>query len=275
MITRIRRILDWFSGKKYGTSFVNLLKIILSPPTSLKRRIRSKKMIRQIKETEKYYIVYFKVVEHPLYYPKNMPLEALEHVISELCYDFDDHYYEINETKVGTDDVVVDCGAAEGLFSLLIEKRCKKVYVVEPLPDYLDSLKLTFENSENVEIIPYALGAKTGKGILSNENMCSSIITSGEGVNVEISTIDDLFYKKGIRISYIKSDLEGYDLAMLKGAENTIKQYHPKIAVTVYHKPDDGREIEEYLKRINPKYKIILKGVYYNPFKNYMLHAWM
>jgi FkbM family methyltransferase len=216
-----------------------------------------------------------KDIETPLYFPKKLPLESLWYCINELCFDYDDHYYEIDETKVAPDDIVVDSGAAEGLFSLLIMKRCEQVYTIEPLPDYIEALKLTFANASNVVIMPYALGEEKGKGLLSENSVGSSLINKGKGVSVDITTIDDLFFNKGVRISYIKSDTEGSDLAILKGAEKTIKKYKPKIAITVYHKPDECKQIFEYLKSINPGYKIKIKGMDYKTQRNVMLHAWM
>lgn len=271
MHTRIKRVIDWFSGNKYGTSFINLFKSLISPPAFKKYKL----VIRSIKETEKYYVIDLKDIKTPLYYSKKMPLERLWYSIKELCFDYDDHYYEIDETKVAPDDIVVDCGAAEGLFSLLIMNRCKQVYAVEPLPDFIETLKLTFANSSNVAILPYALGEEKGKGMLSEDNIASSLINSGKGISVDITTIDDLFFNKGIRISYIKSDTEGSDLAMLKGAEKTIKKYKPKIAITVYHKPDECKQIFEYLKSINPGYKTKIKGMDYVNQRDVMLHAWM
>jgi len=105
--------------------------------------------------------------------------------------------------------------------------------------------------------------------------VASSLINSGKGISVEVTTIDDLFFNKGIRISYIKSDTEGFDLAVLKGAEKTIRKYRPKIAVAVYHSPDECEQIFEYLRSINPGYKIKIKGMNYDTQRNMMLHAWM
>ena len=46
---------------------------------------------------------------------------------------------------------------------------------------------------------------------------------------------------------------------MLKGAENTIKKYKPKMAISVYHKPDDLLTIPKYIKEIVPEYKFSLR----------------
>jgi FkbM family methyltransferase len=271
MHPRLKRLTDWFSGKKYGTPFISLLKTIFSLPTFKKGQL----MIKSIKESGGFYSIELKGIKHKLYYPKNMPLDTLRYTIKELFFDYDDHYYEIKETKVSPGDVVVDCGAAEGLFPLMIMNRCKKVYAIEPLPDYIRSLKKTFADVPNVEVIQSAIGDKKGKGILKADDVASTLINSGDGISVEINTIDDLFFNKGIKVSYIKSDTEGFDLAVMKGAERTIKMFKPKIAVAVYHKADECEQIHDFIISLNLGYKIKIKGINYVTNANMLLHAWI
>jgi predicted LPLAT superfamily acyltransferase len=90
---------------------------------------------------------------------------------------------------------------------------------------------------------------------------------------VRIDTVDNLFFKRGIKIDYIKADLEGYEVEMLRGASKTIKSFSPKIAITTYHRYDHADKIVRLLKDINPKYKIKLKGLHANG-TYVMLHAW-
>jgi hypothetical protein len=60
-------------------------------------------------------------------------------------------------------------------------------------------------------------------------------------------------------------DIEGYELDALKGAERLIKKNKPKLAISIYHKPEDFFEIPLLLKRFVPEYKIYIK--HHAPFQ--------
>ena len=48
-------------------------------------------------------------------------------------------------------------------------------------------------------------------------------------VEVEIDTLDNIFYNNDIKVDFIKIDTEGYEYNILKGGEKTIKKYKPII----------------------------------------------
>ena len=59
--------------------------------------------------------------------------------------------------------------------------------------------------------------------------------------------------------TFIKMDIEGAELNALKGAENTIKNNAPKLAICLYHQLNDFWEIPMYLKRIMPEYSFYVR----------------
>ncbi|MDP2211825.1 MAG: FkbM family methyltransferase [Candidatus Aquicultor sp.] len=220
-------------------------------------------------------LVYLNGLERPLYYPKEFAIGSLCQVIAELCYPRDWHYYEIEQTRVTPGDVVVDCGAAEGLFGLLVADRAAKVYAIEPMTRFVESMRLTFSGFDNVEVLPVALSDQEGTAYISGCGISSTLSTFGDGDRVEVTTLDTLFIKQDIPVSYIKADLEGYELSMLKGARETIKKHSPKIAITTYHVAEHAESIAGYLKDINPQYRIKVKGVEERCGAPVMLHAWV
>lgn len=54
-------------------------------------------------------------------------------------------------------------------------------------------------------------------------------------------------------------DIEGSELAALRGAEKTIKKSKPKLAICVYHKPEDLITIPQFISSLVPEYKFFLR----------------
>lgn len=234
---------------------------------------KAKKVISGIELDGDLKKVYFKDIKHPMYYPANAPASSLERVICESFYQSNWHYYEIPQTRVDPGDVVIDCGAAEGLFSLLVANRCKKVFAIEPLENFSHCLKRTFADFHNVEVLKLGVSSQEGIATIS-ENDISSSLTLGSG-QIKVSTLDKLFFDKGQQVNYIKIDVEGFDVETLRGATEIIRCYKPKIAVAAYHDFSHAAEIKKLLLSIVPEYKIYTKGIYQETGSPVMLHAWI
>jgi len=269
MEMRSKIIKHWLCGKRHRVTFYELLKELLRKNPEA----RAKKVIENIKDNGEFLAIKLKNFDRTLYWPK-CDSPYFWTVFKEICYKHDWHYYEKPHTKVRKDDVVLDCGAAEGLFSLTIENRCKKVYAIEPLPLFANALHKTFHNSKNVEIIQCALSNQEGVSFITNEDVSSRIVEKSN-IQVKLSTVDKLFFEKDIPVNYIKADLEGSEPEMMQGAVKTITKYKPRIAITTYHKKNDANDIYKIIKSIDSKYNIEVIGIKPENGAAIMMHAWI
>lgn len=127
-------------------------------------------------------------------------------------------------------DLYFDIGAHLGEKSKpFIEKKIRTI-MVEPLPVCVRTLKRLYSKNSIVKIIPKGLGSKNTKKILSiNKQMPTvstfakhwksgrfSNLTWSEKTQIQITTLDALIKKFGDP-QYIKIDVEGYELNVLKG----------------------------------------------------------
>ncbi len=78
---------------------------------------QGKSRIVSVKSEGDYWKVKFAGFQ-PLFYPKDLPLYDLYIVAGENYNPTNWHYYNVPDTRVTKNDVVVDCGAAAGTFTL-------------------------------------------------------------------------------------------------------------------------------------------------------------
>jgi hypothetical protein len=98
---------------------------------------------------------------------------------------------------------------------------------------------------------------------LSDENVIANPIVlesyapgfSSRNQRVPLRSIDFLVNHNEIdRISFIKLDVEGAEMAALQGGRESIHRFKPKLAISLYHKPNDLFEIILHIKREFPFY---------------------
>lgn len=104
----------------------------------------------------------------------------------------------------------------------------------------------------------------------SSKVMSLSEVSSGEIVEIETETIDNVL--AGSEATFVKMDIEGSELEALKGARKTILKYHPTLAISIYHKPEDIIEIPAYIKSLVPEYRFYIRG-YHEDFTEIVLYA--
>ena len=81
-------------------------------------------------------------------------------------------------------------------------------------------------------------------------------------------------YLAGRPATFIKADIEGMELAMLHGAKETIRQYKPKMALSIYHNPAQLFEIAEYVNFLVPEYCMAVR--HHSPiFAESVLYCWV
>lgn len=141
----------------------------------------------------------------------------------------------------------IDIGANIGLWSVNMAKDFDILHAFEPVPMFLECWHKNMDTQvyakANYICHPVALGAKTGVVAMHNDYKNSYgdtfVETKAKPGNIakEVSmrTLDS-FELKGIDL--IKIDCEGYEYAVLQGAEKTIRREKP--CIIVEQKPGKG-----------------------------------
>lgn len=124
----------------------------------------------------------------------------------------------------------VDVGAHVGLWSMHLAKYFDSLYAFEPDFENLECLiKNVFDTTK---VHHCALGNGYGTSFLAKDFINTGknhIVDFGEGKQIIIKSLDSF----NLQPSYIKIDVEGYELFVLKGAEQTLKKCKPVIVMEV------------------------------------------
>lgn len=133
--------------------------------------------------------------------------------------------------------VALDVGAHVGLWTRVLAHEFHWVHAFEPLAGHHACLQRNCEGLANVLTYGgFALGDREGLvGLCSvqdnsgNAHVCSP---AAEGATVlPVRRIDDLLDDASMVVSFMKIDVEGYELEVVKGAEQLIKRTHPVMVV--------------------------------------------
>jgi len=163
-----------------------------------------------------------------LYFPCKMEVEAIKETYYSLLLEQDinsPHCYQTEKFMVQQDDIVADVGSAEGLFSLMVIDKAKEIHLFECEQDWIEALEKTFEPWKGKVKIIYKYVSD-----VSNEK------------NI---TLNEYFGDK--EINFIKADIEGAELSMLKGATSILQRNNLKFDICAYHKHNDAKELSEVL----------------------------
>lgn len=157
-------------------------------------------------------------------------------------------------------EVFVDAGGFDGDTTEEFINRYpdyKKVYLFEPSTKNLEAAKKRLKGARDIDFRPLGLSDSQGTLCFNADAGSASAVTNDVGKSISVVTLDKELENEPI--SFIKMDLEGWEMNALRGAELTIKKNKPKLAIAVYHSAKDFREIPQYILSINPDYKIFLR----------------
>jgi len=213
---------------------------------------------------------------HHLSYPIDLYLRP-----TTVYYNFVYKCYFYNgsnkKVEVNRGDYVIDADGCWGDTAVFFAHHAGengKVYVFEFVPENMEVLSLNVSLNPSIEnrivLFPNPLWSKSDVPVFYESN--------GPGTNVSMKkisdkssviptvTIDELVLNGKIeKIDFIKMDIEGAELDALKGAEQSLLKFKPKLAISLYHRISDYKTIPKYLNNLNIGYKFY--------FNHYTMHA--
>jgi len=171
-------------------------------------------------------------------------------------YNFFDYpssdFYEILEgylrnTSLNKDDVIIDCGAYQGTFTVLAAKMVGEKGMVisfEPDPENYKKLlyNLELNNVSNVITINKGLWNSEAELDFKQDSKGSSFIYNHKNdmnkslTRVPVVSLDEELKKLGVKkVDFIKADVEGSEIELIKGSKQILLNNKVDLAIASYH----------------------------------------
>lgn len=173
--------------------------------------------------------------------------------------------YEYGGVHISEGDTALDIGASIGYVSVYAASKGAEVYAFEPNPNNQSFIRKHSElNSNRIHVEPLAVSDKCGNADFFFNPVCgaagsldSNVAAGGVTVNVEITTVDEFVKSKRIEnVEYIHVNIVGNELSAIKGANETLRKFAPKLVVCTYFCLNDERTIIDIIKKANSKYTV-------------------
>jgi FkbM family methyltransferase len=174
-------------------------------------------------------------------------------------------YFQQQLFSLRPDDVFVDCGAFDGdTLALYIQQSgegFKSVVAFEPDPSNYEKLTILTnryprEIRERIQLYNAATGESNSKVAMSIGAGPSSQVGAGDFV-VDCFALDSVLHSPAPTI--IKMDIEGSEIATLKGAQQIIRNSSPVLALSAYHRQTDLWTLPLLVHDMNPDYSFYLR----------------
>lgn len=192
------------------------------------------------------------------------------------AYDgFHMQYFDPDIVVCDESEVFVDCG---GYIGDTVENylkqynHYKKIYIYEPADSNVDICRKNLQNYKNLEIRKCGVGEECETLLLSGSGASGSFIDAGAeaGEYINVISLDEDIKEK---VTYIKMDVEGFEIPAIIGAKKHIRNDIPKLAICTYHIISDIWEIPRLIYNIYDGYKFYIRHYMENQNWETVLYA--
>lgn len=170
---------------------------------------------------------------------------------------FIDDFFEKEDEEVFIDGGGYDGDTIEE-FVEWTKNKYKKIYSFEPQKDKAEMIRnKLWRYGGKVELYEKGLyDSATELSFCNGSQILSGKIEEGADARIQTIDIDSVINEK---VTFIKMDIEGAELKALQGAAQTIRRDKPKLAICIYHKPEDMWEIPRFIDSLVPEYQFYIR----------------
>lgn len=185
-------------------------------------------------------------------------LGKISNQLGKIVYSNSRHYL-IRDFIPESGAIVIDAGVYDGGTATIFSEMGYKVYGFEmDAKNYERSIKVA--KQKNFVVENFGLGAYNHNAHYDLTGTTGSRINENGAGIAKIISLDSYVREKNLpRVDFIKMDVEGAELDILKGAATTIARFKPILALSAYHKLDDFWTLMNFIKSIRPDYEFAMR----------------
>ena len=157
------------------------------------------------------------------------------------------------------EEVFVDAGGYDGDTSEAFAARYpdyKKILVFEPSERNMALARMRLASVRDVEFFNLGLSDSAGRLRFDSDSGSASAITDVGPEEIVVDTLDAAVNNP---VSFIKMDLEGWEIPALRGAQGHLRHDEPKLAIAAYHHAADLRQIYQLVVSFSHRYRVYLR----------------
>jgi FkbM family methyltransferase len=169
-----------------------------------------------------------------------------------------EHQYFEDFMEYG-DEIFVDAGGFDGDTSESFAQRhpdYRKIMLFEPSEKNMAAARRRLAAFRNIEFFPIGLSDAKGRLRFDSESGSASAVATNGDAEILADTLDSVVADP---VSFIKMDLEGWELPALRGSQRHIQQDVPKLAIAAYHSSSDLRLIHDYVSSFDHDYRVFVR----------------
>jgi len=191
----------------------------------------------------------------------------------DFCHDWNEvkntwineQYRIAGKCEPQKNEIIIDAGGFQGSTAIWfanIVGENGKVFSFEPLKSNYQKMKKNIQRNKLEKIVDF-INVGLWDGVtdlfITNNNSASTSFDINADIKIEVTTLDEFVQNERLeQVDFIKMDIEGAEMNALRGAEKTILRFKPKLAISIYHLPEDIYEIPFFIKSLVPEYKLYL-----------------
>jgi FkbM family methyltransferase len=179
------------------------------------------------------------------------------------------YYFERDGVSIrpAPGDYLIDAGACFGDTALAFAASAGpdgRVYAFDMVPAHCRIIESNLDENPSlasrIQLFPF--------GVSSSDGNIGAHVSDAGGINPAahlnpdtdpMRSIDSMVADGSIeRIDFIKLDVEGSELDVLKGGEESLRRWRPKLAISIYHRLEDYYAVSDYLASLELDYSFFL-----------------